>query len=79
MLRTMARVGALDGAADPSLSGERPEQAIDRPEHRALIRADRTADFVIVGYSPPERARAGFGALPDEAMRRKMAAHLDSL
>jgi len=27
------------------------------------IRADRTADFVIVGYSPPERARSGFGAL----------------
>jgi len=27
------------------------------------IRADRTGDFAIVGYSAPKRARAGFGAL----------------
>jgi bifunctional non-homologous end joining protein LigD len=27
------------------------------------IRADRSGEFAIVGYSPPKRARAGFGAL----------------
>ena len=33
------------------------------------IRADRTGDFAVVGFSPPKRAREGFGALHLAAYR----------
>ena len=35
----------------------------DRSPDWLKMRADRTADFAVVGYSPPKRGRSGFGAL----------------
>jgi bifunctional non-homologous end joining protein LigD len=34
-----------------------------RSPHWLKIRAERTGDFVVVGYTQPERSRVGFGAL----------------
>jgi len=56
------------GVRELGLEGVMAKRA-DSPYHSGRsrdwikIRADRTADFVVVGYSPPEGSRAGFGSL----------------
>jgi len=55
-VRTMGLEGVIAKRADAPYRAGRSADWVK-------IRIDRTADFVIVGLSPPKRARAGFGAL----------------
>jgi bifunctional non-homologous end joining protein LigD len=55
-IEAMQLEGIVAKRADAPYRGARSEDWLK-------IRSDRTGDFVIVGYSPPKRARSGFGAL----------------
>ncbi|MFQ5889166.1 MAG: DNA ligase D [Gemmatimonadota bacterium] len=55
-VRAMGLEGVVGKKADSPYRGR-------RSSHWLKVRADRTDDFVVVGYTAPKGSRAGFGAL----------------